>query len=109
MKWKKIANNYTLSGDGFYISYVSGRKTDPLLVMLTELGNSIKKSVGDDKEFTDGEETALCKDGEYFILTGDWRKEYEKAFPKGYEACLEIYKNNKEEHSNEWSTDRNKS
>lgn len=50
-------------------------------------------------------ETALAKDGEpWLILTGDFRKEYEKVFPKGYEACKKFYLKNIK-HRNHNSTD----
>ena len=49
------------------------------------------------------EETALKMGGVWYILNGDFRIEYEKAFPNP-EACLAVYRRNMQHRSN-WSTD----
>lgn len=58
------------------------------------------------------DETAICdyrdKDrARFFILNGDWREEYCAALRDGggIEACLEIYRANKDKHGSSWSTD----
>lgn len=55
------------------------------------------------------EETALCvehSDTErtWYILKGDFREQYEKAFDDGLDACLRVYRDNIQ-HRSGWSTD----
>ena len=100
--WKKVVggNNYILSEGTFYISYNPNTANDMMSRFFTQLANSSGRNV------QDGEETALTdtiKD-KWFILEGDFRKEYEEAFPKGLEACMEVYKKNIAKRS-EWSND----
>lgn len=104
MTWKNLGENEILQGKEFYISYNpnTGLSHGPF----TDLGNLMLGITGKDAELTDGSETALKHDqGTWLILTGDFRDEYTKAFPNGYDACLEVYKKNKETHRNAWSTD----
>lgn len=102
VKWKRVGTtNVVIEGEGFFVSY--NPDTDSGHGVLTELGNLMG---GDLK---DGEETALCKankDGtqEWHILEGDFRKEYEKAFPS-YGECKNVYMINKAKHRSNWSTD----
>jgi hypothetical protein len=49
-----------------------------------------------------GEETALCKDDQYFILNGDFRKEYEALIDKGFKACKKFFDDHEEDKSS-WS------
>jgi hypothetical protein len=44
-------------------------------------------------------ETAIIKDGKYFILNGDWRKAYEN---KSFDECMKIFSENISEISS-WS------
>lgn len=77
--------NYVAKGDRFYVSY----NPSPII------GG-------------DGPETALygeMKDGEWHILNGDWRIQYELLVPEGFDACLAFYNTKKEEHRCGWSTD----
>ena len=81
------AKNLTLDGDGFYISYNSGAT-----LLLPDSPNG---------------ETALCvpdskKYNPYYILNGDFRKEYEELIPKGLEACMEFFKSQSDKISS-WS------
>ena len=48
-------------------------------------------------------ETALVKDTSYYILNGDWRKEYAELIPKGYEACKKFFDEHEAEYKNFWS------
>lgn len=50
-------------------------------------------------------ETALVSDGTYWILNGDWRKEYEAVYEQGFDACLAVYKANKAKYKSSWSED----
>jgi hypothetical protein len=57
-------------------------------------------------ETRDGE-TALVdyKNGAtFYILNGDFRKEYESVIDGGFEACLRVYKSNLDKRSS-WSSD----
>lgn len=92
-KWETSPTrpNMLLDGDGFFISY--NPNTGSLLPMFRGEG--------------DGAETALCKDGAFLILNGDFRKEYEEAFPRGYEACLAVYEANRSAARSSWSSGEN--
>lgn len=96
--WVKGKRNIELRGDGWHVSY--NRHTGAFGGIITELANSM----GGDLH--DGEETALYDaETEVFrILEGDFRKEYERAYPSGFSACLKVYEKNKKHRSN-WSTD----
>ena len=92
-----------LKGDGFFISYNPNTTTGH--IGFTELANTLG---GDVK---DGEETALCVAGSsgllsntWHILEGDFRKEYEAAYPS-LKKCLAVYKKHKKKHRSNWSTD----
>lgn len=50
-------------------------------------------------------ETALVKDSKFFILNGDFRKEYEKLGSKGWDACFKFYSKKREKHISQWSYD----
>lgn len=83
-EWKIIGSrsgwlesqHFVLEGDGFYISY--NPDTSNVLMGFGAGEGS-------------GEETALCHDGKYFILNGDYREDYEKLIDQGYEACKKFY------------------
>lgn len=104
-KWKdQGGDNRILTGKGFYISYLNPNKISNSLktgilgtfdVMSELLGVKQYRRI----------ETALVKGDSFLILTGDFRKEYEKVLKKGYDACLKVYKSNKAKHRNNWSTD----
>lgn len=90
-------NELLRSSDKFYISY------NPA----TCAGNPIALLIGAIVGAENGrEETALRDDVAevWYILNGDFRKEYEEAAPHGFNACLEVYKKNIQ-HRSEWSTD----
>jgi hypothetical protein len=91
-KWTRHSKNYSLSGNGFYISY----NPHP--------GGEISMFRSDH----DAAETALVwEEGTrtfFRILNGDWRKEYEAAVTAGWEACLAVYEQHKALHDSSWST-----
>jgi len=89
-KWetKKGALNQILLGDGFYVSY-NGHAQEGVLYGLF---------AGDRNE-----ETALVKDGKYFILNGDWRKHYERLFPDGWDTCFSFFKKRNKRYVSSWS------
>ena len=93
-KWKHIPadgifnagpGNYILEGDGFYVSYAPDTS-----------GSFLARS-------GDADETALCKDGTFLILKGDWRKQYEPLVDQGYEACVALFRANEAGHRSQWS------
>ena len=95
-KWIKAGGgNYILDGNGFYISY----NPNPG-------GGTIFPGIGWGSD-TGGAETALVKDGKFWILNGDWRAEYEVAAKVGFNACMHIYQSHKEKYDSSWSTDNN--
>lgn len=80
----------SLEGDGFYISY------NPCPGAL--LGISFFAS-------DDGRpETALCYDGRYDILNGDFRDSYERLVPQGLAACRAFYMQQSAHADSSWTT-----
>lgn len=96
-KWEYLGSNQILEAKWGHVSY----NPDTTLghSFLTPFSNLLGGNV------KDGEETALFnkKKDEWLILTGDFRKEYTKAFPC-LKKCLEVYQKNIK-HRNNWSTD----
>lgn len=78
--------NELLNGNGFFISY------NPNPCSEIEAWHSDNKSA----------ETALVYKGRYYILNGDFRKQYLEVYEQGIEKCLEIFKQN-EAHKSSWS------
>lgn len=68
--------NDTMQGDGFYVSY----------------NNHDTRDYGSDT-------TALVKGQmeHFLILNGDHTEKYKELIPKGYDACVEYFKNNIEQ------------
>jgi hypothetical protein len=50
------------------------------------------------------EETALYDGSTWRILLGDFRDEYQKAWPD-WNECLAVYESHKAQHRSKWSTD----
>lgn len=101
-KWEKIADNYILPFGDSYISYQGLRRPTTRqhsLLMDFLAGMFIGESIKQHKE------TALVNDGKFFILNGDFRKEYEKLVPKGWDACFKFYLKKREKHISQWSYD----
>lgn len=86
-KKNKYGANFILNGEDFHISY-NPCPGEGIPIFMADNG---------------GDETALVKDGEFFILNGDFRGEYEKAIDKGYDACFAVYENHREECESSWS------
>jgi hypothetical protein len=80
-------SNYTKSFDGFYISY----NPDP--------SSGFSLFAADDG----GDETALCHDGQFYILNGDFRGTYDELGPKGFAACFEFF--TKQNNVSSWSSE----
>lgn len=80
--------NHVIKKEDFYISYNPGTgKTFPMFA-----GDG---GVGSD-------ETAIVKDGNFYILNGDFRKEYEEIVDQGFEACYKFFES-KPELKSSWS------
>ena len=77
--------NMLANGDGFWISYRA------------DTGFMGRVFSGDD-----GSETALCHNGKYYILNGDWRDQYAEVINQGFDACLAVFLKNAE-HKSSWS------
>lgn len=69
--WQDLGRNMVLQRKGYFISY----NPNPGI----QVGG-------------EGEETALVKDKKYYILLGDFRKQYTKL--KTYKECKEFFKKN---------------
>ena len=98
-EWKNIqgldATNNVLDGDGFYISY----NPSPNF-----LGFGFFGSDGGQSE-TALVKTAVGARSTFYILNGDFRRDYEKLVPQGFDACLAFYNSQKAEHRSSWSDD----
>lgn len=81
--------NRVLDGEGFYISY----NANP--------GGGFSLFAADGES---GDETALVKDGTFYILNGDFCDDYERLAPDGFDACLSFYDEKKAEHGSAWSS-----
>jgi hypothetical protein len=91
--WQETKNgNLYLEGGDFYISYnsMNGTLVSEIPMFASDEGSS---------------ETALCADGSFMILNGDFRAEYEVLVDCGFEACYAFYLNNKAKHGSSWSTE----
>lgn len=95
LAWKPLGTNEVLEGKGFYISY--NPNTSDVCSSFTNFGNALGGN------FKDGEETALCYDGSFYILEGDFRKEYASAFPKGLNECKKVFEKHKVTNRSNWS------
>lgn len=78
------STNFILKGKDFYISY------NPNTSSLGVFGG-------------DGEETALVKDDKYYILNGDFRKEYESIVEQGFDICKEFFDKKAKNSISDWS------
>lgn len=80
MVWTNNAFNTVLEKEGFYISYLFPK-------------SGLFSGTSFDSD-TDEGETALVKDSHFYILNGDYRKEYEELVDLGFEECYKFFKNN---------------
>lgn len=85
MEWKHVLNKSQVvladEGKDYLISYINEKKTDFQI-----------------------EETALLTfDDKYYILKGDFRKEFEQSFADGLEACMDVFNKFKDTSSSIWS------
>lgn len=103
MEWKKLEHNDVLKGDGFYISYNPGVGG----ALMDTLGSMAALVSGDTDFMKRQEETALYDErgGIWYILNGDYRKEYGEAYKGGLARCLEVYEKYKADFRSVWSTD----
>lgn len=84
--WLGGGYNSVLRSEGFYVSYNPQPSPD---------FDSFQAD-------NNGDETALVKENNFYILNGDFRKEYEELEPKGFDACYDFY-TSKPELKSSWS------
>lgn len=89
MKWEYNGHNHVLEGSDFRISYLN-------------MGDAVLHSLGWGVDEGHIGETALIKDGKYYILNGDHRKEYEVLVDQGFVACYNYFLSKPDEKSS-WS------
>ena len=97
-QWQDNGNNQVMIAEWGRISYNPNTNNDRLAGVITTICNILGSEVAD------GEETALYDGDTWYILTGDFRKEYEERFPD-LQKCLEFYESKKGKYRNSWSTD----
>ena len=94
IKWEKqehtLSGNLILEAKDFYISYICSLG----MVRMGDLGSE-----------DGGPETALMDEegGNCYVLNGDFRKEYEKLVPLGFDECLKFYNKQKGFSRSSWS------
>ena len=91
IEWKQNSRNMVLQGDGFYISYnpnVRSNFIGWIVDIILRFFLKINKA-------STGEETALIKEEignrKFYLLNGDFRKEYEKLVLEGFDACYKFF------------------
>ena len=116
---KSPQGNYTLEADGFYISYrpPTPKEDDPVLAHPISL--AMRVLMGVDGHNDEAGETAFCVRASfptminpYFVLNGDFRKDYEGLIAAGGKAkeCWEFWLSQSEHNSiysnneNPWET-----
>ncbi len=104
--WRKVDTNSVLDCNGFFISYNPQTGKTDLGKLLNTIGGMMGSIVGKELEADGRAETAIVKEikgrNNFFILNGDYRKQYEKLAPKGFKACMDFFKL-KEEFKSGWS------
>ena len=100
------SGNWVLEGDGFFVSY------QPHLTPVDELSKAvavIAESITGEPHPNNIAETALVGDRKqiginpYFILNGDFRKEYEGLVEQGWDACYQFWLSQWEDSGSPWS------
>lgn len=86
-RWKYIGPNYVLDCGDSVVSYNPGSYGP---AMFDGDGGS--------------DETALVKDGEYYILNGDFRDQYQSIADQGFKECITVFLSNQKCKSS-WSSD----
>jgi hypothetical protein len=83
MKWIRLSSGNWVYGDPNSDFYISFRPKS--------------------KYFLRSETAIVTRDSEYYILDGDFRKDYQKLYASGLDLCLHFYENNKDKQS-VWSS-----
>lgn len=73
-----LGKNQILERKEYYISFNPNTNFDDEAVLLNFTGALIGGLIGKEMESDGRSETALCKNGKYYILNGDHRKQYQK-------------------------------
>lgn len=106
MNWVRMDSfgmiSWQLRGKGFHISYNPDTASNSLGQLMDEVTKTLGQMTGLDMN-TSTEETAIViyadgkepsMDDRYFILNGDFRKEYEKRMPS-LKKCMAFYEHMK--------------
>lgn len=109
-EWKKFNDNEILEGRGFFISYNPNTNLSKsgLGKVYNLMGAQIGHITGITLEDDGRAETALVKKNnetrprKFYILNGDFRKEYSELVPKGFKTCYKFF-NSKSEFKSGWS------
>ena len=96
--WTDLGSNQILDAGNFYISYNGYPDNKNFLGELAALLS------GDESMKDIREETALYDGKKWRILNGDFREEYEAAYPD-WKNCLAVYRKHKAQPRSPWSTD----
>lgn len=96
-KWKKLERNFVLNRKGYYISFNPDTNSTSEGMMWNMMGAMIGGLERSGKP-----ETALCKNGDFKILTGDFRDEYEAC--KSYVECEAFFLKNAKKYGSNWTT-----
>jgi len=93
-KWHFNGNNYILHRNGYGISFNPDMGNDEIIKLAEMINNRLLALIGEPpKKMREGAETALIKDGKFYILKGDFRSIYEKL--KTFDECYAFFKVNK--------------
>lgn len=101
-KFIRVGNHEVLNGKGFYVSYNPCTSSPIDFAGLAAMFG--KKGLKNDTE-----ETALVLDKgtvveqKFYILEGDFRKEYLLRLDEGFDSCKEFYESLKDEFGSGWS------
>lgn len=100
--WKAVSGpfggtNYVLDCGEFYLSYNPNTSGGPFEAIGDVLLGAKGKCAA---------ETALVKDGNFYILNGDHREAYSALIDGGYEECKRYYDQHKVKYQSRWSSDR---
>jgi len=93
------SGNEILKGKGFFVSF----RAEPIQIGIEEVAALF---TGNEEFLHPQAETALVKDRVFYILNGDFRKDYLGIVDQGFDACLAFYESQKDEHDSIWSTAR---
>lgn len=95
----KFPNQILRFNDDTYISYNPNAGDSLVGALCAEILTTIKGEYHSKKS----EETAIRANSKWYILNGDFRKEYEGLAHLGIQACIDFFYS-QPEHKSNWST-----